>query len=132
LAAVRQATEAAADLFDVQRASVWQLRDEHCHLECIDAFDARVGQHSSGVVVFRKHAPSYFAAAFDDRVIAAHDARTDPRTREFSTTYLEPLGIVAMLDAPIYVHGDPAGMICLEHAGENSIGFDHLRLTDRH
>jgi len=117
LAALRQATESAADMLQVGRASVWLFRDERRHIECIDLFDAKTAQHSAGVTLFHDDAPSYFAAAFEDRAIAAHDARTDPRTREFATTYLEPLGIGAMLDAPVYVHGVLAGIVCLEHVG---------------
>ena len=117
LAALQQATEAAAALLSVGRASVWLFRDERRHIECIDLFEAKPARHSAGVTLFQKDAPSYFAAAFEDRVITAHDARSDPRTREFATSYLEPLGIVAMLDAPVYVHGALAGIVCLEHVG---------------
>jgi len=117
LAALREATEAAVHLLHVARASVWRFGDEPRHIECIDLFVAATGEHASGLKLFQADAPAYFAAAFEDRVIAAHDARTDPRTHEFATSYLEPLGIVAMLDAPIYVHGALAGIVCLEHVG---------------
>lgn len=116
-AAVGEATEAAARLLDVGRASVWMFGDERRRIDCIDLFDAMSGQHSSGVSLFKSDAPAYFAAAFEDRVIAAHEAQVDPRTREFATTYLQPLGIVAMLDAPIYVHGTLSGIVCFEHVG---------------
>jgi diguanylate cyclase (GGDEF)-like protein/PAS domain S-box-containing protein len=117
-AALEQTMEAAATLIEVQRASVWRFSEDRQHIECMNLFDAKSGEHSSGVTLFQKDAPAYFAAACDERVIAAHEARTDPRTREFTTTYLEPLGIVAMLDAPVYVHGALAGIVCLEHVGD--------------
>ncbi len=118
LTAVRQATEAAAGLLQVARASLWMFGDERRHIECTDLFDAVANEHSAGIMLYAKDAPAYFAAAADDRVIAAHDARTDPRTRDFTASYLEPLGIVAMLDAPVYVHGELAGIVCLEHVGQ--------------
>jgi len=34
-----------------------------------------------------------------------HDARNDPRTRELANSYLEPLGITSLLDAPIRLQG---------------------------
>lgn len=117
LAALRQATEAASSLLGVGRASVWMFRDERRHIECIDLYDASAGTHSAGILLYQRDAPAYFAAAAEDRVIAAHDARRDPRTCEFEASYLEPLGIVAMLDAPVYVHGELAGIVCLEHVG---------------
>jgi hypothetical protein len=59
--------------------------------------------------------PSYFRALGEHRAIAAHDAHLDPRTREFSSSYLTPLGITAMLDAPIWLEGKMVGVICNEH-----------------
>lgn len=117
LAALRQATEAAAELLGVRRASVWRFDDEHTTIECLDLFDAETREHSSGATLYARDAPAYFAATSQQRVIAADEARTDPRTREFATSYLEPLGIVAMLDAPVLVHGELAGVVCLEHVG---------------
>ena len=45
--------------------------------------------------------PPYFDALEAERVIAADDARTDPRTSGFTTWYLDPNGIGAMLDVPV-------------------------------
>jgi diguanylate cyclase (GGDEF)-like protein/PAS domain S-box-containing protein len=53
----------------------------------------------------------------EERSIAAHDARSDPRTREFEKSYLEPLGITSMLDAPILLGGKLIGVVCNEHVG---------------
>ena len=110
-AAVAEATEAAANLFGVRRASVWLFRHEPARIECIDLFDAKLSEHTSGATLFQQDAPAYFTAARAERVIAASEARTDPRTSEFVATYLEPNGIVSMLDAPIYVHGELAGIV---------------------
>jgi diguanylate cyclase (GGDEF)-like protein/PAS domain S-box-containing protein len=117
LAALRQATEAAARLLSVRRASVWRFDEARTSIECLDLYDVETGEHSSGVVLHARDTPAYFAAASEERVIAAHDARTDPRTREFAEGYLEPLGITSMLDTPVHVHGELAGVVCLEHVG---------------
>ena len=47
----------------------------------------------------------------------ADDARSDPKTSEFTEGYLKPLGIAAMLDVPIRQHGRMVGIICAEHVG---------------
>jgi diguanylate cyclase (GGDEF)-like protein/PAS domain S-box-containing protein len=117
-AAVSEATEAAANLFGVRRASVWLFRKDPERIECIDLFDAKLGEHSSGITLLKQDAPKYFSAARAERVIAAHDARTDARTNEFAATYLVQNAIFSMLDAPVYVHGELAGIVCLEHVGE--------------
>ena len=61
--------------------------------------------------------PAYFAAIEPERVIAAHDARTDPRTRGFPDVYLEPQNIGAMLDVPLRQGAAVSGVLCVEHVG---------------
>ena len=57
-----------------------------------------------------------------ERVIAAHDARLDPRTSAFTEAYLIPFGVTSMLDAPIRRLGQTAGVICFEHTGPRAPG----------
>jgi hypothetical protein len=45
------------------------------------------------------------------------DAHADPRTREFSKSYLTPLGVTAMLDIPVHLHGCIDGVPCFEQVG---------------
>ena len=115
--ALREATEAAASLIGVARASVWRFDDKRSRIECLDLYEATKKEHSSGIVLYAADAPTYFAAMAGERVIAAHDARQDPRTKEFAIGYLLPLGITSMLDAPGLLHGRVAGVVCLEHVG---------------
>src|SRR4029077_7677403 len=46
------------------------------------------------------------------------NARTDRRTSEFRKGYLVPLGIMSMLDAPVFLRGKMAGVVCHEHTGK--------------
>jgi len=110
-------TEFAAELLRVARVGVWRLEPDGKNLICADLFDARIGSHRSGGVISEALAPSYFRALTSLRCIAAVDARADPATAEFEHTYLEPNGIGALLDAPIWVDGRLAGVICHEHIG---------------
>jgi diguanylate cyclase (GGDEF)-like protein len=75
-------------------------------------------RHTRGDVLEATEFPKYFAALKFDRAIDSHDALTDPRTVEFKSVYLEPLGITSMLDAAIRRDGGVAGVVCLEHIGE--------------
>lgn len=62
--------------------------------------------------------PSYFAALREgSSLIVSDDAMADPRLEEFSAGYFTPLGIGAMLDAPVHRHGQPFGVLCHEHVG---------------
>jgi signal transduction histidine kinase len=110
-------TEAAAETLEVERASVW-LRDEGMtRIVCLDLFERSLRKHSDGQELAAAEYPSYFEALAEQRAIAADDALNDSRTREFTPSYLVPIGITSMLDAPIWVEGRMIGVICHEHVG---------------
>jgi diguanylate cyclase (GGDEF)-like protein/PAS domain S-box-containing protein len=116
-AAMRQVTELAAELLRVERASVWFFDALHSSIECVELYERSKSLHVKGGTIHYEQAPVYFQALETDRAIAAENARTDPRTREFTSGYLEPLGIGAMLDAPIFSRGHMVGVVCHEHVG---------------
>ncbi len=115
--AIRAITETAARALNTARASVWLLGEDHQDLTCVDMFEVAENRHSGGVVLRAKDYPNYFAAMLEEETIAADDAHTDPRTSEFSTNYLAPLGIGALLDAPIRTGLRLVGVLCHEHIG---------------
>ena len=113
--AMRAITETAANALKVSRASVWLLEADRGELVCADLFES--GKHSSGLTLKASEFPGYFAALADEETLAADDALTDPRTREFGDSYLTPLRIGAMLDAPIRTGLRLVGVLCHEHVG---------------
>jgi diguanylate cyclase (GGDEF)-like protein/PAS domain S-box-containing protein len=116
-AAYAQVTELMTTLLRVERGSVWRFDATGKTLECVDLFEWTERRHSSGAVITAETVPAYFRALAQNRCIAAHDAATDPATSEFTDSYLAPLGIGAMLDAPIWVGGRMVGVVCHEHIG---------------
>jgi two-component system sensor histidine kinase/response regulator len=115
--AIREITECASEVLDVERSSVWTYDAHETAIQCIDLFVRKDAAHDSGVVLPAASYPGYFRALKEERSIAAHDAHTDARTSEFSQGYLTPLGIGAMLDAPIRASGRMVGVLCNEHVG---------------
>ena len=115
--AFKQITETAAQVLEVERASVWRLADSGAAIECIDLYERSPSRHSSGVRIEASNVPRYFAALQRERAIRAHNARTDKRTSEFRKGYLVPLGITSMLDAPVFLRGKMVGVVCHEHTG---------------
>ena len=113
--AVQQLTETATNLLRCQRASVWRLCEGPARIECIDLYDAATREHRSGAMLFEADIPRYFGAIAEARAIVAHDACRDPRTDALREGYLEPLGITAILDAPVFVRGKVVAVVCLEH-----------------
>lgn len=116
--AVQMVTEAAALALAVERASVWIYRDRRETIFCADLFEATPKRHSHGQELHKKDFPVYFETMEAAEVIAAHNARTDPRTIEFTAKYLVPNDIHAMLDAPIRIGTRCIGFLCLESVGE--------------
>ncbi|MBS1120579.1 MAG: Diguanylate cyclase/phosphodiesterase domain 1 [Deltaproteobacteria bacterium] len=115
--AIRQITETAADVLGVERASVWRLTEGGQAIECVDLFERTPPRHSAGTRIVATDVPRYFEALRHERSLAAHDARVDSRTSEFTASYLVPNRITAMLDAPVFVRGQMIGVVCHEHVG---------------
>lgn len=117
-AALKQITEAGVQNIEVERASVWLYDKAKTKIQCLDLFEKSRPQHSEGVKLAASDFPAYFIALQQEEPIAADDAHTDPSTREFSESYLTPLGINSILDIPLIIKGETAGVICLEHVGQ--------------
>ena len=114
---LRLVTEATAHAVEVERVSVWLYEDDRLTIRCIDLYELSAARHSEGTVLAAADYPSYFKALEDGAFIAAHDANKDPRTKEFSDSYLSPLGITSMMDVPIRLKGGVVGVVCYEHVG---------------
>ena len=114
---VPEILETCGHTIDVQRASMWQFSEDRQAIHCIDLYDAKSRQHSSGQVIHRTDFPVYFTALENARLIAADDAHKHPSTSEFSEPYLAPSGIGAMLDVPLHQNRSVTGVMCLEHVG---------------
>ncbi len=127
-AAFAEITEAAVNVFEIARASLWLYNEDKTKIECVDLYEGDKQLHSSGAELSAQDYPRYFEALKRDRYIAADDAHTHPETSEFSEEYLAPLGINSMLDAPIRVGGRVAGVLCNEYIGD---GFRHWILEDQ-
>jgi diguanylate cyclase (GGDEF)-like protein/PAS domain S-box-containing protein len=116
-AALAQVSELSAELLGVDRASVWTFDKHRLSIECVNLYEVKSRRHSRGTVISEEQAPHYFRALANERCIAAADAKRDPRTSEFAESYLTPLDIGALLDAPVFVRGEMVGVVCHEHIG---------------
>ncbi len=110
-------SEIAADTLDVARVGVWLLVDDRRALRCVTLFERPARVHSTGCTLMAADFPAYFAALDSHRIVPAADAPHAPATRELADSYLRPLGITALLDAPVYLGGQVAGVVCHEVIG---------------
>jgi len=115
---LRTLTETAAETLEVDRVGIWLYDADFSRIVARDVYERKSRTHSQGMALDAAQCPRYFKALAEQRSIAADDARGDPRTSEFSTAYLEPLGITSMLDSPVWFGGRMAGVVCHEHVGE--------------
>lgn len=106
-----------ATALGLARVSFWRFTRDGAMIECEELYDAASGAYSSGTCLEARAFPAYFQALATAHLIAADDARGDERTREFTEHYLVPHGITSLLDAPVRLHGEVAGIVCCEHTG---------------
>ena len=116
-AAIAILLERTAATLDVDRAQLWMFDESNEKLICVDLFDRTTGRHTSGASIETARYPRYFHSLANEECIAAGDAQRDPRTSEFTESYLKPRGIGAMLDAPIVRSGRVKGVIGIERLG---------------
>ncbi|WP_254566038.1 PAS domain S-box protein [Oscillatoria sp. HE19RPO] len=116
-ASLEQITVAVTQTLNVERASIWLYTPDHSAIRCIELYERSPQKHSAGIELTAIDYPVYFQTIEQERIVAADDAQEDPTTREFTPSYLIPLGITSMLDAPIRVGGQMVGVVCLEHIG---------------
>ncbi|MDX1634386.1 MAG: sensor domain-containing phosphodiesterase [Marinobacter sp.] len=136
--------EMCSSLLGVERVSVWRLGENHDALLCEvlhQPGDKGAITGPSSAKLSQQEHPSYFEA-LSARLIEASQALSDPRTRSFRDSYLAPVGIHSMLDAPIFDDGRLSGVFCLEalHPREWSLAelsfvaalADTVSLTNTH
>lgn len=100
------------------RASIWLFDKNRLAISLIDLYEHGAHHQPPDITLKVADYAHYFRAlAGEEHAISAHNALSDPRTRDFSETYLRPLRIGAMLDAPIRQKGRVVGVLCAEHIG---------------
>lgn len=112
--AMRAVAELFAHTLGTPRAGLWLSDSDGRMVEAEDIYLADRDRHvRGGVVPVAEHA-AFFTALGAHRVVAAVDARTDPRTRSFGTLHLEALDLVSLLAAPVRIGGRFAGVVVAE------------------
>ena len=107
----------ASSTLAVERLSLWRLPGDMQSIECVALIDSLGPRRVAALRIQRADWPPYFEALEAERVIAAHDARPDPRTSGFTPGYLDPNRIGSMLDVPVRYAGGTRGVLCAEHVG---------------
>ena len=115
-----RAAEESARTLGADRVGIWLFVDDERAIRCYHLFERTTGAHSEGAMLRAEDFPAYFLALRERRAIRADDARADPQTAELRAAYLDPLGIAALLDVPIYRDGRVIGVLCHESASPHA------------
>jgi two-component system cell cycle sensor histidine kinase/response regulator CckA len=110
-------TSRVAQALGVARASIWLVDRSLERITCEWLHADGVSEGRTGQQLSRSEHPAYFEAIGARLPIRADDAYTHPATASFATRYLAPLGISSVLDGPIRVGDELAGVLCCEHTG---------------
>jgi signal transduction histidine kinase len=112
---LKTVTETVAEALQVQRVSVWFFLDERRSIRCDYLYQPDRGNIYQGTILHARDFPEYFKVLTSRRVVRFVDRAGDPMSEELRHSYLGPLGITAMLDAPIYQGGEVIGILCHEY-----------------
>lgn len=106
--------ECLAITLDVGRVSFWSYDEVQQVIRCEHMYRADRNSPLGPTLLRRSEFPHYFDSLCKQLVIAVEDAAEDPRTSELHDGYLEPLGVISMLDVPVRAFGRYLGVLCHE------------------
>lgn len=115
--ALQDVTDIVCHTVDVARTSIWFYADNCTTITCRNLDCLARCTHSQGENLTQAHYLNYFHALQTARILVVHDVHSDPHTQELVSSYLQPLGITAILAVPIWCKGNIVGVLCLEHVG---------------
>ena len=109
----------AAETLQVERVSLWRFDAERSAIVCLGSVPThRRRLPIRGTPAPPRLAPAYFDAIERERVIAAHEARTDARTREFTDVVSRAARHLARCSTCRCAGATRViGVLCAEHVG---------------
>ncbi|MCW9014287.1 MAG: PAS domain S-box protein [Gammaproteobacteria bacterium] len=116
--AFRSATRLAAKNLQVDRVSIWLFSGSLDAIECEELYLLNEDSHEKGLLREQQDCPEYFKALLRDVVLVVEDVSNDPVCAELLDSYLVPLGIKAMLNVPVRLHGEVLGTVCCERIND--------------
>jgi PAS domain S-box-containing protein len=103
-----------AETLSLSRVLFWSLRDDPPALVSRDLRAGKCGTWVLGLDLRARHLPRYFETLESNRVYLAEDARAAAAGTALASDYLEPNGVGAILDAPVWLRGSLVGVVCHE------------------
>lgn len=114
----RRICRIAATALKIERVGIWLHVENQSAIRCVCLLERSRNAFSEGTTLRVADFPTYFDQLAKRRTLSTESAPRDPRTQELAESYLKPMGITSMLDAPIYLGGEICGVLCHESTGD--------------
>lgn len=118
LAATEEIIKESAKALGCERVNTWVFNVEKNKLSSYRAYDSRTDQYTEEGVLSEKDLPNYFTYIRKEEIIISDNAREAKINEELVKTYIDPLGITAMIDIPVRSEGGMVGLVCFEHVNK--------------
>lgn len=103
---------------NIERVNIWLFNKDQSAIVSIAEYDGRTKQFTKDTTLYQHDFPAYFKALYENKIILAEDIYIHPFTREFNELYSKPNDIYSLLDVPLRIGGQLAGVICYEKTGK--------------
>jgi len=115
---IQRLTEAIGKALQVQRSSVWLVKEARINWTCLDLFLLSSEEHIVEPNISSNSLSKNLGELKAELAISVNDALNDARTLDLADSYLIQLGITSILEIPLRQNNDIVGMLSLEHTGE--------------
>jgi hypothetical protein len=112
--ALEEILRSTAQVVDVSRISVWEFDETDFSIRLVVGYNSLDNSYFYDGYLRSESYPVYFQSLLSEKIINANDAVNDPKTKEFTESYLIPLGIKSMMDSPFFIDGKFKGILCFE------------------
>ncbi len=115
--ALAQACKTSARAMGVERTGVWFISADGTQLTCATLYELSQDRSSSGLRLELAQLPGYLEALEARRVLSLPEPGGGAMNATLTSSYLDPNGISASLDAPVFRLGQVVGVVRHEHTG---------------
>ena len=119
---IQRLTEAIGKALQIERSSVWLVKEERINWTCLDLFLLSSEEHIVEPNISSNSLSKNLGELKAELAISVNDALNDARTLDLADSYLIQLGITSILEIPLRQNNDIVGLLSLEHTGEPRTG----------
>jgi two-component sensor histidine kinase len=102
----------------IARINIWLFNESRSELVCIANYDAQSDSFTKGEYLLESDIPAYYAHLVSDEILVIDDVHTNLITADLKDNYCEAHDIYSMMDVPIRIEGQLAGVMCYEQVGK--------------